>query len=92
MKTNAIKLNTSYYMPSGGSKLTSFRGESQAPSTLNTPGQDTVQLKDKSGDNANQNSSGGTIHNVYNKLKMFFTTEPNFENDLDMVMYRALAY
>lgn len=100
MKVNAIKLNHSYFIPGNGSKLSTFRGDYQASSPLPAQGQDVVQLKEKtapaSGETSDQNnSSGSTVHKMFNSLKHFFTTEPNLDidfNDLDMVIYRSLTY
>lgn len=99
MKIDAIKLNTSYYMPNKGSTLSSFRGDAQAV-TLPAQGNDVVQFKDKTepatGENAAQDDSKrSTIHNMYQSLKRFFTVEPNTDmdfDDLDMVIYRSLTY
>lgn len=96
MKIDAIKTNTSYFIPANGSSLTSFRGDSKTTTTTTLPaqGQDVVQISSKTNDNENS-GSGSRIHNIYNGLKHFFMDEPNFDpgfDDLDMVIYRSLTY
>lgn len=93
MKIDAIKLNTQYYMPNKGNKLSSFRGDAQTVA-LPAQGQDTVQFKDKT-EPATGDTQGSKIHNMYKSLKHFFTTEPSIDtnyDDLDMVIYRSLTY
>ena len=98
MKIDTIKLNTGYYMPNKGSKLTSFRGESQATNTLPAQGQDVVQLTGKTETTSGEenNSKGSTIHNMFISLKHFFTDDPSFDNagfdDLDSIIYRSITY
>jgi len=99
MKIDAIKLNTSYFMPGNGSKLSSFRGDGKTTTTTTLPiqGQDVVQLQNKTNatENSTNNSNGSKIHNMYKSLKHFFMDEPSFDpgfDDLDMIIYRSLTY
>ncbi len=95
MKIDAIKTNTSYFIPANGSSLTSFRGDGKTTTTtLPAQGQDVVQLSSKTKDNENS-GSGSRIHNIYNGLKHFFMDEPSFDlgfDDIDMIVYRSLTY
>lgn len=96
MKIDAIKTNTSYFIPANTSKLSSFRGDSKTTTTTTLPaqGQDVVQISSKPSDNENS-GSGSRIHNIYNGLKHFFMDEPSFDpgfDDLDMIIYRSLTY
>lgn len=99
MKINAITFNTSYYMPNKGSKLTYFKGDNQAASTLPAQGQDVAQFKEKAetvvSENSAQNSSAGsTTHKMFKSLKRFFTMDSNYmDEDLDdFVIYRTSLY
>lgn len=96
MKIDAIKTNTSYYLPSKGSSLTSFRADSKTTPTLPVQGQDMVQIQGKAESSENKNGgSGSKLHNIYNGLKHFFMDEPSFDpgfDNLDMVIYRSLSY
>lgn len=94
MKIDAIKTNTSYFIPANGSSLTSFRGDSKTTTTTTLPaqGQDVVEIKGKAEENS---GSGSRIHNIYNGLKHFFMDEPSFDpgfDDLDMLIYRSMTY
>lgn len=97
MKIDAIKLNTGYYLPGNGNKLTSFRGDSKTTTTttLPAPGQDVVQIQNKTNSSETSNNSGSKIHNIYAGLKHFFMDEPSFNpgfDDLDSIIYRSLTY
>jgi hypothetical protein len=97
MKTNAIKLNTGYFIPSNRSTLSSFRGDGRTTTTTTLPAQDqdVVQIQGKTSTNENTGSSGSKIHNLYDGLKHFFMDEPSFDpgfDDLDTLIYRSMTY
>lgn len=96
MRINAIKTDTSYYLPTKSSALTSFRGDGKTTPNLPAQGQDVVQIQSKTDSAENKNSSSGsTLHNFYKGLKHFFMEEPNIDpalDNLDMLIYRSLAY
>ena len=98
MKTNAIKLNTGYFMPSNGRTISSFRGDGRTTTTTTLPaqGQDVVQIQGKTAASASENTgTGSKIHSFYNGLKHFFMDEPSFDpgfDDLDAIIFRSMAY
>jgi len=96
MKTNAIKLNTSYFMPSNGRTISSFRGDSKTTTTLPAQGQDVVQIQGKTAASDNTNTgTGSKINNIYDGLKHFFMDEPSLDpgfDDLDTIIYRSMTY
>ena len=96
MKIDAIKTNTSYYLPTNGSSLTSFRADSKTTPNLPAQGQDTVQIQNRAESSENKNSgSGSKLHNFYTGLKHFFMDEPSFDpglDNLDMLIYRSMTY